>query len=151
MQAGIHIAGTGHKVVENNVYANGVGAVPGNGIVMSLVNPACNPNFLLTEDYVLNRVRQNNANDNRGYGLAALLGTNSLAPDDPDYNAAYANSGTVFRFNEVLHNGPYDLKDDNQDCASGNSELDFLNFWRGNNLSGYSTYPTTGQNPCVAN
>lgn len=148
LNAGFLVQGTGHILDKNFAYENGPSTIrdsksfwSGNGIQVTLQNPACNYNFLNGKSEELNIVKNNKAEHNLVSGIVAVAGaynSNSLPVDDPNYlYGATANAGTKFR-NNYANGHKADLYDDNEDCAAGNSELYFLNYWKRNHGQFYS-------------
>ncbi|MFI4954819.1 MAG: hypothetical protein ACHP9Y_02790 [Gammaproteobacteria bacterium] len=150
---GFLLAGTGHIVRNNTAFESF-----GNGVAVSLNNPACNPNFLHSNDFGytavdLNKVKDNHTNDNDQYGVAALpYGLLSIVPPAvlPTNLAAYSNAGTEITFNisgDEAANGVYNLFDANNSCVTGTG-LDAGNYWSGNEGG---SFPTDIKPQCVGN
>jgi hypothetical protein len=98
-------------------------------------------------------------------GVAAIPGKVTPLTRSPTYPiGSVVNAGTVFEFNKAFGNGyppafpnprnTFDLVDDNGECASGESQLSTLNFWRknhGEHIPPNAYFFATDNASCVGN
>ena len=118
---GIYIPGTGFLVKGNEMERNGA------GIDVSRANPACGPQG------AVNLIKENTVSRSQGRGISATAFGDDLV-----------TTGALFIDNYSIDNNGLDFYDENDECASGDTELDEYNIWNGN-------LPHTASNnkPCV--